>query len=856
MALTEREFLQIRQEQDLLVDFQGFAGYLIELLNKCITSSNAQSVQSTDSDSQSPSPSSSSLSSQQPSSPQQSHPRCSVVMFLPTTLQAYHNAIASSKSTLFRSQGMNALGKDNIDPNQSISVDVPESQSQSSTGSSGGSSINTQPDVDLNNTSYYNTNDHNQSTDIISNNQTSFATVGMSLVRSALSAGTPEQSTTTSSLTTSSSSSSSSTSSSSNVSFAASVPRKNMLIEQSHSFRAKLAVVETNQFKNIQHIGLMILAGNDVAVKTYLADKYCNLKQVKLGLDQELKENKQLVAERTIEVKQLSQDLMTMRANAERAVSELVVSHQQEINEMNQKHIQVQEYINDKFIKQINELDASTKAEIEQLREKLGISEAEVRKLLESKLAMELELKDMHMTYDSIKHDLTLTTKELENTREAKSEMQTLLFQRDKTIIAHELRIATLEQQAKDREELIASLRLLGDNLAMQKKQLEETLERSVAESEARTGDIKALHAEIDKANKVILHLQEDIKTQKSKLKVKSGVILQQEQTIENNITAINHLTADLNVANAKLTECLQENQQLAVALERNMDKLKDAHIKLDENSKMVEWLNKELDSSHLSQLVRASGPASIAHQSAITHGHGSTPMLTQQRTPGYPNSQLPMQSSKSNSPTSLSTSSATNTATVTSTTTTTTTTTATTATTSPSQSSKPSTIPINSTQSQASLTKPLSTTFVPIGSSSSKLVSGINASVGGQSLSHDTQSLTSKTNENDYSNSNNSINSHNQLHAHPQPHPHPNPNGLTVSRVFQSNTPSGTLSNSSNVLNDSIGYITNKQSASLNTSASIPHTANTPHNTSLYTPSKNISIMSKSPQNASAYFH
>ena len=108
----------------------------------------------------------------------------------------------------------------------------------------------------------------------------------------------------------------------------------------------------------------------------------------------------------------------------------------------------------------------------------------------------------------------------------------------EKTINATNVKMATIEQQLRDKDELLEKMSALLEASNSQKSQLEDTVALLKSTTQKYDAKVKASIAEIHKGNGYIDQLSTELQSCKSTVKLKSAIIRQQEQLLQEKDTA------------------------------------------------------------------------------------------------------------------------------------------------------------------------------------------------------------------------------------------------------------------------------------------------------------------------------
>lgn len=141
----------------------------------------------------------------------------------------------------------------------------------------------------------------------------------------------------------------------------------------------------------------------------------------------------------------------------------------------------------------------------------------------------------------------------------------------EKEINKLNMELIALKQQLIDRDDVNTKTASLLDASKEQKENLEDSLKLYKANNEKNERRLKECIKEISKGNKIIQQLQNDVRNAKSKLKLKSSVIVQQEGVIQKKQEEINDAERAL-----KATETELKRKSIELQQRDEMQRLRD----------------------------------------------------------------------------------------------------------------------------------------------------------------------------------------------------------------------------------------------------------------------------------------
>ena len=191
--------------------------------------------------------------------------------------------------------------------------------------------------------------------------------------------------------------------------------------------------------------------------------------------------------------------------------------------------------------------------------------------------------------------------------------------------------IAVLCQKNMDQIELLDH----KTQLYMTSESKNQILTQNLSEKQAYIDQnlavkLKECIHEINKGNRIIKQFTADLNHLKSKLKLKSSVIIKQEEEIKNlkqkNLTLSNaNDTLHQQISNLKV-----KDENLSTILEKSKEQIEKYHDNISQNKKLIHYLQHELNKSKLKQFsAGAAGNATGSSSSSLLF---FTPLKQQQQ--------------------------------------------------------------------------------------------------------------------------------------------------------------------------------------------------------------------------------
>ena len=179
---------------------------------------------------------------------------------------------------------------------------------------------------------------------------------------------------------------------------------------------------------------------------------------------------------------------------------------------------------------------------------------------------------------------------------------------RERNTAQHGLRIEWLEQQLKDKEDLIASMNGRLHSAETQEVSRESALENARATAARAEERISASAGEIRKGNQIIERLQAELRSAKAKARLKAAIIAQQEKLLNERQDALDKSAREISEFVRAAETSSSEIKHLRITADEHRLKLEESHSLLASNQQMIQWLNSQINDAQLGRLKLRSG--------------------------------------------------------------------------------------------------------------------------------------------------------------------------------------------------------------------------------------------------------
>eukprot|EP00761_Pharyngomonas_kirbyi_P000574 gb/GECH01000574.1/.p1 GENE.gb/GECH01000574.1/~~gb/GECH01000574.1/.p1 ORF type:complete len:658 (+),score=186.55 gb/GECH01000574.1/:1-1974(+) len=341
-------------------------------------------------------------------------------------------------------------------------------------------------------------------------------------------------------------------------------------IHQTESF---FKVLENTAFRQLDHLSLQLRAGNDNAIKKYLASQLKFLKENKEKLEQQLSYTETSLKRKLDNVQKEAEELKEER-------DELLTAKEREVaNIKEQFYSQQQENIN-KYERQKNYTEDSYRSQLHRVEERLENMEQENKELQDRKFQLESDNRELKSKINSLQNEIGLNKGELDKLREDNKTLDTTKFENEKNINQQKIKISVLEQKIKDQEELLVQKNDMLKELEIQKDSSNENIKMLKERSNKADEQLETTSKDLKKAHHIIQRLNQELKNQNSKLKHRKAMIKEQARSLSQYSDASK--------------EMRQEAKQLKEQIEKRDQQISDLKNSLQESNEKIEDLIKQ----------------------------------------------------------------------------------------------------------------------------------------------------------------------------------------------------------------------------------------------------------------------
>ncbi|KAK2815995.1 hypothetical protein Q5P01_026462 [Channa striata] len=355
---------------------------------------------------------------------------------------------------------------------------------------------------------------------------------------------------------------------------------------------ATFSVVETNAFKHLNHLSLRLAQGSDKEVKDYLAVCLSSLKAEKQALELKLKKTeddltRQLnYAQQTLSEK--TKELDKLRSEWTSQSSSLSSRHSQELQSEREKALELQNRLQQQTEQLRQELEGAHKQSSQQLQNRLTELEASCRELTERKYKNESVIRDLKIKLVGAEEECQRSKQQVLSLRRENGTLDTEVHEKERLLSQLQMRAAVLEQELKDKEQLMRRTKEVLEATQQQKESVEESAESKDLQIRKLEATVKSLSEELIKANGIIKKLQGEVRGLVAKIKVKNSVTVSQEKVLQDTSERLQNVEKDLQSSQQQLLARDEQVSKLKEQLESTMQKLNESREVLKTNENVI----------------------------------------------------------------------------------------------------------------------------------------------------------------------------------------------------------------------------------------------------------------------------
>ncbi|CAM6118155.1 unnamed protein product [Calypogeia fissa] len=366
------------------------------------------------------------------------------------------------------------------------------------------------------------------------------------------------------------------------------------------------SIVETNQFKHLSHISLCFRQGNDQTIKSYLAGRLAEFKTINLDLHEKLRRTLLSLEKALRDADKLSSEVAELKEKQTSSTIELKAECTLEIAHEKEKAMQESTELKERLEKDRKESETRLRQQADIQQERANELDKQVRTLLDTKYKLDTKVTELRTKFVAVEKDLDEKQQECERLRRENRSLDSEKHENTKQLNRHLIRLSALEQEVQDKNDLVANLTVQLDNQGSHRSALEGSWKEAQAAADLAEERASASAAEITKCYQIIEKLQLELRSMKSKVKLKGQVTSQQDTLLQEKQIAIDKGLNDIHLLRHEVDHFKTDNESLKKKTEDLQGKLDEAHELVKSNQQLVQWLNQQLTETQLAKLGQA----------------------------------------------------------------------------------------------------------------------------------------------------------------------------------------------------------------------------------------------------------
>lgn len=152
---------------------------------------------------------------------------------------------------------------------------------------------------------------------------------------------------------------------------------------------------------------------------------------------------------------------------------------------------------------------------------------------------------------------------------------------KDKTVNSLKTKVAVFEQELKDKTILINKHTEMLKNAKEQKQRLEELLNEKDSQLQRKQNSLTRLSDELVKANEILAKIQNELASTKNKLKLRTGIALEQERLIDATHKQVGQLEN-------KIDTYTKETKDAKAEIDNLKEQVKSLQTQIEEKDKTI----------------------------------------------------------------------------------------------------------------------------------------------------------------------------------------------------------------------------------------------------------------------------
>jgi len=383
---------------------------------------------------------------------------------------------------------------------------------------------------------------------------------------------------------------------------------------------AQLNISEINAFRQITHLNLKLIQGDDTDIKEYLAECLAMYKDSYEKTSSELNNTRSSLNSRLEKAEAEINRIELIKNDLERELRNktetLTIQHQNELHNLREeKSLKEAKYL-DSNRKDREEFENLMKNEREMAHQKIGEQEGKIEELTARKFRLESSLREHKVKISGFEEEMKASGMELKKLRMFNHDLNLQRHESEKIISQLKTQVALLEQEVKMKIEIIDKTSQQKEDINSQKKFNDERVEEYKFQNKKLSEKLQSLGEEMIKANEIIKKQHNNIKELSFKNQTKNHMVLQQEKVIKEKTEKLSSIKSDFQ----EVSILTSEKEEKIAKYETEINEMRE---KLKNNENCIQWLNKQLNEKQMGGAALAADPSYMASRLMSSHGGG-----------------------------------------------------------------------------------------------------------------------------------------------------------------------------------------------------------------------------------------
>ena len=291
-----------------------------------------------------------------------------------------------------------------------------------------------------------------------------------------------------------------------------------------------------------------------------------------------------------------------------------------------QKHLEQSEETRKELVNARNDVENELKLQIKAMELKYTKLKDEFDALNTVKMTLENKFKNATEQLSETKSQFEANKVELGELRTECKRLDQLKFQQEKEINEHLINLSALQQQVRDKGEINQNNTSLLESERERKREMEEQLKLYRANLDKSEKKVKECVKEINKGNNIISHLQNEIRNQRNKNKLKEQKLHSMEQMNNTKADDMDRLNSDIAQRQGTIQKYKSEIKELKDTLRACKDKLQESQKAIESNQRCIKFLSEKLNKYEMNNNMFSSGNQPSGATSAMLAGLTPSP--------------------------------------------------------------------------------------------------------------------------------------------------------------------------------------------------------------------------------------